>query len=244
MSRLAFRPASLLALIATCVACAPVAPQVPPDATPSAESASGAPTAPEDAAYASQGGGTPPPEATQPAEAHADNGSGANSGVIALAAEGSNATAADVATAVAVELPLIVAPGSCLDGASIPDRGEDFLSELLAQYPDKFADIGPVIPRENLHRFGLVRSAPILMAVPVFDIIRGARKPSIFIPQAPSRPSVQSPLCVRLSLLRTMAGRSIRRFVSVSEPLPRRKAMRWRSEQVEAPRCAVFSRQR
>ena len=59
MSRLAFRPASLLALIATSVACAPVAPQVPPDATPSAESASGAPTAPEDAANASQGGGTP-----------------------------------------------------------------------------------------------------------------------------------------------------------------------------------------
>ena len=141
MSRLAFRPASLLALIATSMACAPVAPQVPPDATPSAESASGAPTAPEDAANASQGGGTSPPEATQPAEAHADNGSGANSGVIALAAEGSNATAADVAAAVAVELPLIVAPGSCVDGASIPDRGENFVAELLAQYPDKFADI-------------------------------------------------------------------------------------------------------
>jgi len=141
MSRLSFCPAFLAGIVAASASCAPVAPQAPPDATPSAESNSADPTASEEATNASQGSGTPPLDATQPAEAHADGGSGANSGAIALAAEGSHAAAADVAAAVAVELPSLVAPGSCFDGASIPDRGENFVADLLAQYPDKFADI-------------------------------------------------------------------------------------------------------
>lgn len=142
MSRFPLRPAISLCLVAAAInACAPAATHVAPDAEPATESASSAPVAAATPPMASQGGGTPPLGATPSESPHADEGSGVHPGMVASAVEGSAGTPPDVADAVAVEPPLNTVPGLCLEGASIPDRGEDFLPELLAQYPDKFAHI-------------------------------------------------------------------------------------------------------
>ena len=142
MSRLAFRPAISLFFLAATGSCAPAATHVAPDAEPVMGSEASALLSAENATAASPSGDTPGQEANSPALAHAEDGSAVTPALAIALGEGSAAELSAAIEPSGAQEPLVVIePGACVEGANIPDRGEDFIAELLAQYPDKFADI-------------------------------------------------------------------------------------------------------